>query len=290
MTPLTTAVAALALLQGGPAVEKKNPTFEEMIRMRVVWSVPGMDAVVARRDLVYKTGDAAPLRMDVYAPPGPSRPRPAVILVHGGPIPQTGAKNMGVFVSYGELLAASGFVAVSFDHRFLSAARLPDAGADVADLVTHVRANATSLGIDPERIALWAFSGGGPFLSAGLSERPAWLRAVVAYYAVLDLQQPPPGPDSGLPGELRAAFSPVAALGADAKTAPPILVARAGLDNPWLNDGADRFVAAAVARGATLDLLTHPQGRHGFDILDDDARSRAVLRRTLEFLRGALEP
>ena len=45
MTPLTTAVAALALLQGGPAVEKKNPTFEEMIRMRVVWSVPGMDAV-----------------------------------------------------------------------------------------------------------------------------------------------------------------------------------------------------------------------------------------------------
>jgi acetyl esterase/lipase len=197
---------------------------------------------------------------------------------------------MGVFVSYGELLAASGFVAVSFDHRFLSAARLSDARADVADLVAHVRANAASLGLDPERLALWAFSGGGPLLSAGLRERPGWLRAVVAYYAVLDLQQPPPGPDSGLGPELRAAFSPVAALGADAKAAPPIVVARAGLDNPWLNDGIDRFVAAATTRGATLDLMTHPNGRHGFDILDDDARSKAIIRRTLELLRAELEP
>ena len=69
---VTVAVAALAVLQGGPAVEKKNPTFEELVRMRVVWSVPGMDAVVTRRNLPYKTGDGAPLHMDVYTPPGPT--------------------------------------------------------------------------------------------------------------------------------------------------------------------------------------------------------------------------
>ncbi len=258
--------------------------------MRVVWSVPGMDAVGVRRDLVYKSEGGEPLHMNVFAPPGAGRPRPAVILVHGGPIPKAGAKNMGVFVSYGELLAASGFVAVSFDHRFLAASRLPDAGADVADLVSHVRAEAAALGVDPERLALWAFSGGGPFLSAGLRERPGWLRAVVAYYAVLDLQQPPPGADSGLSHELRVAYSAVAALGPDARTAPPILVALAGLDNPWLNDGAFRFIAAAMARGATLDVLAHPDGRHGFDILDDDPRSREIIRRTLEFLRERLQP
>jgi acetyl esterase/lipase len=269
--------------------EKKNPTLEEMIRMRVVWSVPGMDAVVTRRNTVYKRSDAGPLHFDLYAPPNASGPRPAVILVHGGPIPKIGAKNMGVFVSYGELLAASGLVAVTFDHSFLSPARLADAGADVADLVSHVRVNAAALGADPERLALWAFSGGGPFLSDGLRQRPAWLRAVVAYYAALDLQQPPPGADSGLSPELRVAWSPLAALGADAKSAPPVLVARAGLDHPWLNDGVDRFVAAALARGATIDLLTHPEGRHGFDILDDDARSRAIIRHTIELLRERLE-
>jgi acetyl esterase/lipase len=268
--------------------EKKTPSFEEMAQMRVVLSVPGMESVSVRRDLVYKTAEGVPLHMDVFAPPGPSRPRPAVILVHGGPVPRTGAKNMGVFVSYGELLAASGFVAVAFDHRFVSPGRLADAGGDVADLVAHVRASSSSLGVDPDRLALWAFSGGGPFLAGPLRVRPLWLRAAVAYYAVLDLQQPPPGADSGLGPELRREFSPLDALGESAGNAPPVLVVRAGRDHPWLNGGVDRFVEAALIRGATLDLLTHPEGRHGFDILDDDSRSRQIIRRTLEFLRDQL--
>ena len=104
---LALALAALAALQGGQTVEKKNPTFEEMVRMRVVLSVPGMDQVSVRRNVVYKTADGEPLHMDVYSPPGPPRARPTVILIHGGPIPRVGAKNMGVFLSYGELLAAS---------------------------------------------------------------------------------------------------------------------------------------------------------------------------------------
>jgi acetyl esterase/lipase len=271
-------------------MEKSSPSLEEMARMRVVLAVPGMDAVSTRRDQVYKAGDAGPLHCDVYAPAAADTPRPVVILIHGGPIPRTGAKNMGVFVSYGELLAASGFVAVTFDHRFLAPLRLADAAGDVADLVAHVRANAGALGVDPSRIALWAFSGGGPLLSETLRTRPAWLRAVVAYYAALDLQQPAPGADSGLDPETRTRWSPLAALGADARKAPPVLVARAGRDHPWLNGGIDRFVAAALASGATLDLLTHPDGRHGFDILDDDPRSKAIIRRTLDFLRERLEP
>jgi acetyl esterase/lipase len=273
-------------------LEKKMPPFEEMIRMRIVLGVPGMDDVATRRDLVYKTAEAEPLRMDMYSPAGPARPRPAVLLVHGGPVPKLGAKNMGVFQSYGELLAASGFVAVAFDHRFLAPARLADAGSDVADLIAHVRTNAASLGVDPDRIAIWAFSGGGPFLSAPLRERPAWLRAVLAFYAVLDLQQPPPGapPDDGVGPAMRERFSAIRGLGDDARTAPPLLVARAGLDHPWLNGGVDRFVLEALARGATLDLLNHPDGRHGFDILDDDARSKEILRRALEFLKERLAP
>ena len=59
------------------------------------------------------------------------------------------------------------------------------------------------------------------------SSRPG-LRAVVAYYAVLDLQQPPPGDDSGTSADVRQTFSAIHSLG-DARSAPPILVARAGL-------------------------------------------------------------
>jgi acetyl esterase/lipase len=249
-----------------------------------------MEAVEARRNIVYRTVAGEALHMDVISPPGPPRARPAVILVHGGPIPRTGAKNMGVFVSYGELLAASGFVAVAFDHRFLAPDRLADASEDMAALVARVRSDAGSLGIDRDRLALWAFSGGGPLLAAALRERPGWLRGVVAYYTVLDLQQPPPGVDDGLGADGRRDFSAVLGLGEDARSAPPLLVARAGLDNPWLNDGIDRFVRAALAGGATLELLSHPDGRHGFDILDDDARTRLILRRTLAFLQDHLLP
>jgi acetyl esterase/lipase len=285
------AILALAVVQGGQIVEKKaTPTLEEMIRTRVVFSVPGMDTVTVRRDLLYKNADSNSLRMDVYSPSGPPRPRPAVILVHGGPIPKIGAKNMGVFVSYGELLAASGFVAVTFDHRFLAPARLTDAATDVGDLVGHVRKNAGSLGVDPERLALWAFSGGGPLLAAPLRERPTWLRAVVAYYAILDLQQSPPGDDLGISAELRQTFSASRSLGDNARPAPPILVARAAQDNPWLNGTIDRFVQTALSSGAMLDLLNHPKGRHSFDILDDDARSKQIIRYTLEFLRDQLAP
>jgi acetyl esterase/lipase len=282
------ALLALALFQGGEQVENRNPPLEEMIRMRVVLELPGMDAVNVRRDRAYKTADGQPLNMDVYSPPGPARPRPAVILIHGGPIPRTGAKNMGVFVSYGELLAASGLIAITFDHRFLAAGRITDAAGDVADLLAHVRKSAGSLGVDADRLALWAFSGGGPFLAASLRERPKWLRAIIAYYAVLDLQQPTPGDDSGISTELRRTFSAVDALGQSARSAPPMLVARAGLDNPWLNGTIDRFIEKGLNGGAALDVLNHPDGRHSFDILDNDVRSKQIIRRTVEFLRDNL--
>lgn len=212
-----------------------------------------------------------------------------MILVHGGPVPAgASAKNMGVFLSYGELLAASGLTAVTFSHRFYGGSALPDAAADVVAAVAHVRDRAEDLGIDRERIALWAFSGGGPFLSAPLRERWPFVRALVAYYAVLDLQVPPPGAASGITDETRRSFSPLLHLVGTGEEAPPLFVARAGRDNPWLNATIDRFVQEALARNAALELMTHPAGQHGFDILDDDDRSREIIARTLDFLKRHL--
>jgi hypothetical protein len=72
--------------------------------------------------------------MDVYAPSGSGLTMrlPAVILVHGRPIPsQARPKDWAVFVSYGELLAASGLIAVTFNHRFSDGSQL-EAASDVA--------------------------------------------------------------------------------------------------------------------------------------------------------------
>lgn len=42
----------------------------------------------------------------------------------------------------------------------------------------------------------------------------------------------------------------------------------------------DSFVSRALDSNIPLELMNHPQGRHGFDILDDDTRcSRSLLER-----------
>jgi acetyl esterase/lipase len=266
------------------------PPIDQLVRMGVVHSVPGMDAAVVRRDVPYASPGGTALTLDVYRPAGAEAgPQlPVVLLIHGGPVPRLGAKNMGVFTSYGRLLAASGFAAVAFDHRFLAPERLADAAGDVAAAEAYVRGHAGELGIDPRRLAFWAFSGGGPFLSLALRGAPAHVRALVAFYAVLDLPERPPGTPDAIDDETLRQLSPLHQLKVETGRVAPILVARAGLDNPFLNASIDRFVQQALVANVGLDLLNHPTGRHAFDILDDDARSREIIARTIEFLRARL--
>jgi acetyl esterase/lipase len=267
---------------------KPMPPFEEIIRMRIVCRVPGTDRIRVERDRPYKTVSGGALLADVYRPADVAAPCPAVVLIHGGPVPAgTSPKNMGCFVSWGETLAASGLAAVTFSHRFYGGAQLLEAARDVEDAVAWVRSEAAELGIDPGRLGLWAFSGGGPFLSLALREGAPVLRAVVAYYAVLDLREEPPGQAAPISDDDRLALSPAHHV-ESGRPVPPLLVARAGLDHPFLNATIDRFIAAALAKNAPLEAINHPDGRHGFDILDDDPRSREIAARTIEFLRTHL--
>jgi dienelactone hydrolase len=196
-------------------------------------------------------------------------------------------KDWGGYQSYGRLAGASGFVGITFNHRFYGSKEAADAAGDVDALVAHVRANAEALRVDPDRLALWAFSGGGTFLSRPLAQRPTHVRALVSYYAILDNRVPPPGAPNVLSDEERRALSPAAQLAPGAPF-PYMLIARAGKDNPLLNATVDTFLREALAAGVPLELLNHPTGQHAFDILDDDARSKEVLARTLEFLKTHL--
>ena len=83
-------------------------------------------------------------------------------------------------------------------------------------------------------------------------------------------------------------LSAIAALGRDASNAPPILLARAGRDDPAINSTIDRFVAAAKSANANVELLAHPTGQHAFDILDPGEPSNQIIQRTLEALRSRL--
>lgn len=274
---------------------------DDFFRNRVVYAVPGMNAVEVHRDLVYRRREhpeGADLLMDVYLPPGlaAGETRPGVLLVHGGPIPADRMpllhriKSWGIFLSYGELLAASGLVAVTFGHRFASLPEIATAQSDIAAAIDFVRGKAPDFHLDPDRLALWAFSGGGTFLAPPLRERPPYLRALIAYYTLLDLASLR-GKFEQFPVTEDAArdFSPATSFPEGAPyDGPPILVARGGRDSPFINNTLDLFVQRALAANAPLDLLNHPAGQHGFDVLDDDDRSREIIARTIGFLKQHL--
>jgi acetyl esterase/lipase len=158
---------------------------------------------------------------------------------------------------------------------------LRDAQSDVNDLVAYLRANAATLGIDPDRITLWAFSGGGVFLSSALRDAPPYVRCLIAYYAALDVAPAMAGGE-----DAAKEFSPLQQLKLKGQAAPPLFVARAGLDDPTLNGELDRFAQEAMTRNATIDFVNHAAGHHGFDSRNDDERTREIIRRTIEFIRA----
>ena len=51
---------------------------------------------------------------------------------------------------------------------------------------------------------------------------------------------------------------------------------------------SDRFVARALELDLDVRLYNHPTGQHGFDVRDDDARSREIIRAALDFFASAL--
>ena len=84
----------------------------------IVYSVSGMDKVKVQPDIIYKNDEQGERKMDVYIPPdlAAGTRLPAVIFVHGGPV--GAAKGWPFFQSYGKLMAASGLVGVTFNHRY----------------------------------------------------------------------------------------------------------------------------------------------------------------------------
>lgn len=258
---------------------------EEPKSKDLVYRVPGMEKVTVRSDLVYKKAGDLTLHADLYLPPNtPAEATlPAIIFVLGDAAPEVlrNAKDWAVFHSYGRLAGASGFAGVTFNHRsHENFARIGDVRSDIADLIGYVRANAPAWSINKDRICLWFFSGTGPHLVLAMGENADFVRCIVAYYPVLA------APVEAFASAASAAeFSSIAQLKRNAPRVPPILLAKAGRDAPFLNRLIDEFRAQALASNAPLEYLEHPQGRHAFDILDDDETSREIVRKTMEFIQ-----
>ena len=258
----------------------------------IVYSTPGMREVQPRKDLVYKTVGDENLLADLYLPAGgqASAPYPIVAFIHGAVPEGIGIKpkDWAVFVSWAKLIASSGMAAITFNQRLCWKNGFDPSGvsagaADTEDLIRYVRDNSKSLGVDPDRICIAAFSAGGPLLAPLISESPDYVRCYVGFYPYLGDPLPADPAEAGR-------FSPLAALKRSGRKLPPFFIAKAGLDMPLMNDSIDAFVEAGNSTGAEITLVDHPTGHHAFDIMDDDDTSRAIIKQAVDFMRSRLCP
>ncbi|HVW60990.1 MAG TPA: ADP-ribosylglycohydrolase family protein [Puia sp.] len=110
---------------------------------------------------VYKKIDTFRLQLDVYAPPI-EKPRPAIILFHGGGW-TTGKRSQLSWQS--RYFAQLGFVAVTADYRLLG----KDTGiVDAKSVIRWVKGHAKQLGIDTGRLVLGGGSAGGHLATMAL--------------------------------------------------------------------------------------------------------------------------
>ena len=271
---------------------------DHISQKRAVYTIAGMERAVVRKDVVYRTTDAGPLTMDLYSPAdAPSGMRlPAVVLVAGyndvGYEKMLGVKfkEMALAVSWGQLIAASGLVAIAYTNR--------EPAEDLDALLQHVAEQAAPLGIDADKVGLWACSGHVPLALGALMtdsidapgpKGPGLQCAVLLYGYMLDLD--------GATGVAEAAqmfrfTNPNAGRTLDdLPETLPLFIVRAGQEQfPHLNDSIDRCFAKALTLNRPVTLVNHATGPHSFDLLDDSDTSRRIIRQVLDFLTSRLTP
>jgi acetyl esterase/lipase len=116
-------------------------------------------------DIVYKTVNQVPLRLDLYQPDG-SGPHALVLWIHGGGW-SSGTKDLSITRISG--LLDAGIAVASLDYRLTtqgstfgaSEVIFPAQFDDVQDALLFLRQNATAYQLDPSRFGAWGTSAGG---------------------------------------------------------------------------------------------------------------------------------
>jgi tetratricopeptide (TPR) repeat protein len=208
-------------------------------------------AISVRKDLEYRSG----LKFDLYRPAN-DKVVPVVIFANVGSAAYT---TWPFYIGWGEATAGAGMGAVVYQ------ATQPNAIADFDALVTNLRTRAAELKIDPSRIVVWSASANvNVGLPVAMDRNRDYLRGAVVYYGDAEV--------------------------AELRTDLPVLFVRAGLDGPVLNGRIDKLLARALVANAPWTVENYSGGLHGFELLNDTEITRALIHRTLSFMKLVTRP
>jgi tetratricopeptide (TPR) repeat protein len=224
---------------------------------RFFYPLPPDAAISIQAGEVSKNGEES-LHFDLYRPTNHASGEalPVVLFIEG----PGGAdyRQRPQYAGWGKLVTTIGMAGVVYGAKA--------GGVAESDLLDYLRQNAARLHVDAGSIVVWACSAnairGLPF---AMDPNNSAIKAGVFYYPVID--------------ELK-----------DLRMDLPIQVVRAGLDSPGLNRDIDKFVGQTSAANVPLAFVNVPGAHHGFDVRDDNETSRAIILRTLDFMKTQISP
>ena len=248
-------------------------------------------------DVVYGHKAGMALTYDVIKP---AKPNGAAVLfmVSGGwvsgwsdPAPLLAkameAKDRNTF----GMLLDHGFMLILVRHGSSPYFKVPDAVGDVRRAVRHVRLNAASHGIDPQRLGVFGGSAGGhlslmlgttadngnPAATDPVEKVSNRVAAVTAYYPPTDLNgylNDKRFPATHFPADQCDAVSPLKQVTSD--DAPSLLV-HGGKDTLVTPSHSENILAAFRKEGVPAELITFPEAGHSFAGEDEKAASTALV-------------
>ncbi|MYN17746.1 prolyl oligopeptidase family serine peptidase [Rugamonas sp. FT107W] len=241
---------------------------------------------MGQRDLHrYKARDGRAIPAYVTLPPGQAGgPRPAVVLVHGGPYVRGGYWDWDAEAQF---LASRGYVVIQPDYRGSTGygnqhfkAGWKQWGAAMQDDLADAARWAVKQGwADPKRIGLMGASYGGYATLMGLIKDPELFRCGVEWAGVTDIGLMFSAPQSdaseeslnygmrtlvGDPQADAALFRANSPLLRAAELKQPLLMAHGFEDRRVPQEHADRFLSAVKAHNANVRYITYNNEGHGW--------------------------
>ncbi|MES9993812.1 MAG: prolyl oligopeptidase family serine peptidase [Candidatus Thiodiazotropha sp.] len=278
--------------------------------------ISSAQVIETQTGIEYCSADGLSLLMD-YAYPdtaGTGSRLPAVVLIHGG---GWRSGQRGAMLPKTRQLADHGYFAATIDYRLTRSDSENDpmrVGADYRDIiqdvkcaVRHLKSNADSYGIDPQRIATFGTSAGAHLAAMIGVNRTDWhdnngqyqevdssVAAVVNWFGPQDLKYVHENSEDsrafiedllqGTPDEMPARYytaSPINHLDPDD---PAIITIHGSHDGTVPVGVAKLFHEACLNMGVEHELNIVPDGTHGLSEHQDMAMNKTIM-----FLNGQLK-
>ncbi len=231
----------------------------------------------------------------IIKPPGFKKKNryPVVIYVYGGPSAPTVANrwSAGNRGHWEQVLAANGYIVLRVDNRSATAISkklenliLADGygSVEMSDLLDGVAWLKSQSYVDPERVGIWGWSGGGSYTLLSMTTSKEF-KAGVAVAAVSDwhyydtkwaeafMKRPQDNPDG---------YEATSHAKRAKELHGRLLLVHGTYDDNVHPQNAWRFTDEAIAAGKLIEMMIYPMRKHG---ISDDAAQKHLYRTMLSF-------